>query len=442
MRKIVFLNCLVVCGLIAAGCGDDGDDDGNGGTGGGNAGSTAGTGGGGGGTGGGGGAPPEDPPNSECPQDVGPFDGPYVQKGACCYRTANSTAISKQTGDKRTLAYRTKYFLTNNHQMTMGSLSGFTIDRYNREEQSIIFRITVPWENGKMKAGMGVFQVGAGRYNCDGTYSFYSDTAAPSRGKLTDPSRWVSSTVPVTVNPDGATLADQIKPVWAENMRSRVPTFLPFLKTQANPDGTQPLEWESSSTDFLFEMAPKLDDKSANCMGKRNEAVWEKGANTRSYVSVDANNQDPIMTIGGITLAQLQAYGATAEVVMGKDTPKYDPTKKESRCMPGSADCPWKKLPESLCPYTPDEQTKWSCHVGWADNPDGLKTNCTQEPPMGVLDPDKGMNVSQGQCCDPLGKSATLPHCNAWVNIFDVVFASAEITDKLANEVQQNCKPH
>ena len=429
MQKSVFLNCLVACALIAGACGDDGGGGGEAGSGGGNpAGSNA---------GGSGGGPTEDmtPPNPECPQMIGPVTGPFAPKGSCCYRTSNRTRIAAQTGDTRTLEYRFNLFLVKNHAATMASLEQLSINRYDLQEQSVLFRITVPWADGKMAAGMGTFQVGAGRYNCgEGTYSFYSATAAPVKSTLMDPQRWEAAVVPVVVNPDAANTADQIKPVWAENMRSRIPAYTPFLKTMA----PKALDWESSSQAFTFETSPKLEGDTFDCIGARDESVWAPGGKVRVYVRVDANNQDPITAIGNITLAQLQAFGATPEVVAMKDTPAYNPTRGQDRCMPGTSGCKWAKLPESLCPESADDQTKWGCHVGWAENPDGFKTNCTPDAPTGVLDPDKGA-PNEGQCCDPLGKSTTLPACNAWVNIIDFVAAAVEITDQPANEVQQNC---
>lgn len=434
MRKIVFLNCLAACALLAAACGGDDTSDGSSGSGGSGGSNPAGQSGG--GTGGGGTTDiPEDPINGECPQIIQPLMGANAPRGKCCHRASNKQRVAKQTGAMRTLEYRMNHFLVSNHQKTIGALPDLTINRFNNEEQSILFRITVPWADGKMAKGMGTFQVGAGRYNCgEGTYSFYSAKAAPVRTTLKDPQRWEAAVVPVVVNPDAANVADQIKPVWADNMRSRVPAFTPYLKTAADASGAKLLDWESSSQSFTFENSPKLDE-SLDCMGERDESQWVKGGQVRVYVRVDSNNQDPIMALGGITLSQFQAFGAG--VAADKDKPAFDPT-QGGRCMPGAADCKWVKLPESLCPIDPADQTKWGCHVGWAENPDMFKTNCTQEAPSGTLDPDKGA-TSEGQCCDPLGKSTTLPACNSWVNILDFVAAAAEITDNTVDEVQQNC---
>jgi hypothetical protein len=103
------------------------------------------------------------------------------------------------------------------------------------------------------------------------------------------------------------------------------------------------------------------------------------------------------------------------------------------------------KLPESLCPETAEQKAMWGCHIGAVDNegdadfPGGYPTNCTQEAPTSALDPDLGA-TSEGQCCDPLGQSPTLPACNAWLLRQDYTAAAAEITDEPTNLLPTACQ--
>ena len=108
--------------------------------------------------------------------------------------------------------------------------------------------------------------------------------------------------------------------------------------------------------------------------------------------------------------------------------------------MPGSEDCLWKKLPDSLCPADDAERELFGCHLGDKQNineeEDYPSVECTDTAPTSPADPDEG---PPGQCCDPLGMSSDLPPCNAYRLVQDYVAAAAEITDTLADEVQQPC---
>jgi hypothetical protein len=119
-----------------------------------------------------------------------------------------------------------------------------------------------------------------------------------------------------------------------------------------------------------------------------------------------------------------------------------------ARCMPdagnfGDGGCDWVKLPDSLCPETEAERANFGCHLGAEGNPNEepeypATLNCSQEEPTEPLDPDMG-ETSVGQCCDPLGESATLPACNAYRTLGKFVAAAAEITDDPINRLPPMC---
>jgi hypothetical protein len=434
MRNGVFLRCVLTCSLagVLLACGDDSDDGGDG---------SAGDGGGGGSGGSGGGGEVEDPDpiNADCPTTVGPFDGPYAMKGPCCYRRSNSARIEEFDGDAEsselvTLEYKAASFTVANHPATASnpSIKSAATDRFNKEEQAVLFRFELPREGGEWQAGKGTVRIGPGRYNCDeGTYSFYSDDAAPDTANWKDDGdRWGSEALPATIDPD-APAGEQIKVDWATNS-NRGLSWLPYLVAAAS-GGKQPLDWETVSSGFDILEFPGIDE-AVDCAGELDEIVWKPGAQTVSFIPIDLNNKDPISgSLGGITLSQLLAFLPPGAM---KDLDKYNPETAE-RCMPG-AGCDWLKLPDSLCPTTDAERENWGCHVGYEDNPDDVETKCTAAAPTGALNPDDGA-TSEGQCCDPLGESSSLPPCNAFYIVNDMVAAAVEITDDVSGDLQPPC---
>jgi len=412
--------------LIA--CGDDGGD---GAAAGGGAGTPAA--GSGAGAGGSSGGAVDDPINADCPNKQGPFMGPYAMKGKCCYRTSNSVRLAKATSGMATLEYRVSYFVPNNHPKTISSplITGATLDRFDKEEQHLLMRFVVPYEGGEFKAGMGTAQIGAGRYNCDGTYSFYSDKAGQDTPVWKDPARWATTPVPVMVDPSQSTWEKQVHTVWATNINRKV-TNLPYI-TQM---GSKPLEWEAASQGFdIIDMPPAKE--AINCVGSRLDPDrWGPDGQTVSYQRLDLNAKSAIQVLNNISLAQLQAFGGGISAM--KDDPMYDPNKAK-RCKPGDAGCQWLKLPDSLCPVTDDEISKWGCHVGDPMNEDKVATKCSMEAPTGALDPDKGA-TSEGHCCDPLDTKGALPACNAYRLVSDIVAGAAEITDAPSDKLQGSCE--
>ena len=353
-------------------------------------------------------------------------------KGACCYRKSNSARLSNVKDGKVTLEYRLPYFMTTNHPKTISGpiITSSTEQRFDKEEQHLLFRFELPYQDGKFVAGEGIATIGAGRYNCDGTYSFYSEKAAPAGAQSSDPARWAARPVKVKVDPTKANWEEQVHTVWATNVNREV-TYLPYIEGMGN----KPLEWEAASQGFDITKMPKIDT-AINCVGSRvSDTKWMGAGETVSYQPLKLNDKSQIGTLQGISLAHLQAFGPTG----GKDDPKYDPNTVE-RCQPGVGDCIWKKLPDSLCPETDEEKKMWGCHVGDPMNEDKVATKCSMDKPTTALDPDMGA-TSEGQCCDPLAKNTNgLPACNAYRLLSDFVAAAAEITDAPSDKLQGNCE--
>lgn len=430
MRNSAWLSCLIACSLgVASACGGDDDDSSSGGAGTGGKGGTAATGGSGSGSSSMDASKVNnpDPPNGDCPvKDIGPMSGPFAQKGECCYRTSNKARIDESAA-KRTYEYRLNYFLLINQQKAIDPavLGPTTIDRFDNEEQSILFRFEIPQEDGKVVAKKANVTIGAGRYNCDGTYSFYDDMAAPADRANGDKSRWYVPPFMADVHPD-KTDASRVKPSFKDALaaKNRV-SYLPYLG--GAPDYA--LDWEGASQGFdIIEMP--TGDANIDCVGSRKASgKWSPGGKTISYGPIKENNKEKIAALG-VTFCQLMAFGSTANAPDCEATP---------RCMPGSGDCKWQRLPDSLCPTTDDDKKKWGCHLGYDGNPDNgaVKMNCSKDAPS-EIDPDNG--TVEGQCCDPLGKSDSgLPACNSWLQITEFVAAAVEITDKPADALQQSC---
>lgn len=415
MLKWIGAGALSLACLI--GCGDDGGSSGSDG----------------GGAGSGGGVAP-DPLNPYCPTKVGPLDGEYGLKGDCCYRTANSTRVEEQgDGPDVEVEYRLNYIQTTNHPMSIGLelLRSIGQTRSENEEQSVLWRFTGPREGGEQASGEGTVTIGAGRYNCDGTYSYYSDTAAPDRDASKDKTRWAAQVVPIEIDVTKDKPMERNVPVWDKNT-NRGLTRSPYMNSQ-----TFELDWELVNQGYTIEAMP-YDEKSLNCIGKRSESGgWEAGGTFIVYTPLDLNDKEPIAALNGQTYCQLVAFGVVPPDEIS--SPAYSCADVE-RCEPGSTDCKWIKLPDSLCPVTAEQQADWGCHVGYENNPDNEPTKCSQEAPTSTRDPKTGA-TDEGQCCDPLGKgTGGLPACNAYFLRNEFVAAAADITDDPVNEIQQDCE--
>lgn len=367
-----------------------------------------------------------DPINEDCPlNEIGPTEGQYALKGACCYRTSNKARIDEESS-MRTLEYRMPYFMLINHKKSIDpALFGPTsIERFENEEQNLLIRVQLPQEGGKLVQGKGKLKIGPGRYNCDGTYSFYSDKAAPTDSGPAD--RWFVPELDLDItDPEAMDRSLVTAPFKSSLAVSNRTSSLPYI----GPLPGFELEWEGKSQGFDFLELPISEDN-YDCVGKREGSKWTPGAKTMAFARLDVNEDSAIDALGGISFCQLMAFGARADA----------PSCSAERCTPGEAGCKWVRLPDSLCPVTDDDKAKWGCHLGYDGNPDNepLETNCTAELPD-EIDPDKG--TPEGQCCDPLGREDSgLPACNAWAQINDIVLAAVEITDKLADELQENCR--
>jgi hypothetical protein len=378
--------------------------------------------------------------NPNCPP-VPPMTGDCAPKGECCHRASNIAKEESLMPDQELeLEYRVNYSVTRNHPTTIGVdfLANATTTRYQNEQQSTLWRFTVPRMGGMQVSGPGKAQIGVGRYNCgEGTYSYYTADAAPSRdGVTTDVTRWIAEEVDTMVDV-AMPGADRIKISFANNA-NRGLTWTPFLDNAG-----MALDWELIHQGFYFS---EMDITGANrdCIGTRTGTTWDAGGVFIIYTPIKENDAQ-IITLIQQTYCALVAFGILPEGMKDKSCLEAE------RCMPdggafADGGCDWEKLPDSLCPETDAEKMLWGCHLGdeaninmEPDYPDAATINCSQEAPTALADPATG--ASPGQCCDPMGVSTTLPACNAYRLIQDFVAAAAEITDEERTGVQPDCLP-
>lgn len=369
--------------------------------------------------------------NLDCaaPDAVPPYEGACAPRDASCHRSSNlAKECFLEPNEPAVLEFRMTSSLPTNMPKSTGLFADIALARSRTcdSEQCLLMRTTAPRMNGEEIAGEGYAEIAVGRYNCDGTYSFYSDTAAPERADVgrTGASRWGVRKVATTVDP----LKDGVE-------RSVVSGMNPNRKMSCNAfylGGSTDIDWEICTMGFAF---TKLDTSRP---ARDGTGVYANGSYTRPsqyvvYAPLELNDAD---IIDGLTetFCQLLAFGPLPPDKQATTTCKGTP-----RCMPGSADCAWVKLPDSLCPADDAEAAMFGCHLGVKENvnaEEGYPTDvsCTDAAPTAPLG-----DLDGGQCCDPLGMSSTLPKCNAYRIVNEFSGAAAEITDDPKSDLQPVC---
>jgi hypothetical protein len=369
--------------------------------------------------------------NFDCPFSLPPIMGSCAPAGECCHRTSNTARIAALgADDPEVLEYRLEYVEIYNHPQSIGLPDLVRTANQRADvcagEQCLLWRFTAPRQGGQTIAGMGEVEIGVGAYNCDGTYSYYGPNAASDRTAEigeSDPGRWQSVKVPAVHDPAKEGV-ERFHIPFGTNKNREVARSL-FLFPADNT-----LDWELASSGFnitSFDTSPAGQD----CMGEREGFGWNAVAGFVSYSPLKGNDKDISNQINQ-TYCALLAFGLLPEGQKNKDCFTTE------RCLPdggnfGDGGCDWLKVPDSLCPETEDDRALYGCHLGAEGNPNEetdypTALSCTPTAPAEPLDPDTGA-TSDGQCCDPLGVSATLPACNAYRTVGRFVAASAEITD-------------
>lgn len=377
------------------------------------------------------------PLNADCPFGVPPAEGPGGSHGECCFRgTPNSVRVAEfdeksPESNMMSLGYRFNANTAIRPSATLGSIliQESTRTSTDDHQSAMLMRFTGPRIDGEDQSGEGLVEVGGGTYNCDGTYSFYGEGAAPILPDATYPGadsadRWHYRKLPATVD-----VTKDNEERFDVSFEARQVGFS-YSSYMASVGGEFEFDWEIVTQGFDL-LDWEYDEAHIDCYGTREGDNWMPRGRFEVYADL-ANNNDPnnaISVLAGINFCTLVSFGIGAQDVDCETTP---------RCMPGEGDCPWKALPDSLCPITGDELKVFECHVGDEDNVNNDDTqegivNCTQEAPT------EHSEDNDGQCCDPLGQSDTLPACNAFRLVNEFVAASAVITEELADEAIAAC---
>lgn len=379
--------------------------------------------------------------NFDCPFNLPPIMGSCAPAGECCHRSSN---IAKEAllgpNDPLVLEYRLEYVEIYNHPLSIGLPDLVRTANQRADvcagEQCLLWRFTAPREGGALIAGDAEVEIGVGAYNCDGTYSYYGPNVAPDRTAEigeNDPGRWQAVTVPAHHDPakEGT---ERFKIPFTTNKNREISRSI-FLFPADNT-----LDWELASSGFNI-TSFDTSEAAKDCMGAREGFGWEAVMGFVSYSPIVGNDKDISNQINQ-TYCSLLAFGLLPEGK--KDTSCFI-----DRCMPdggvfGDGGCDWLKVPDSLCPETEEDRALYGCHLGAEGNPNGdtdypETVNCTAEKPTAPLDPDTGA-TSEGQCCDPLGVSTTLPACNSYRTLGKFVAAAAEITDTPRDTLPPVCQ--
>jgi hypothetical protein len=356
-----------------------------------------------------------------------PNDGPCAPAGECCHRSSNTAKVPGLCRwEPLELEYRVAFSAPRNHPNTLGDpvLLASNTARKDFEMENTLWRLRVT--RGQPR-GAGDAIVGPGRYNCDGTYSFYGPTAAPAKpGVHEDVARWAphQSRSSIDLGPNSEVFVSM--PLDSD-LVSRERMFMPVLA----PAGFT-LDSELVSEGFNFE---ELDVKGQrqDCIGSRRATEWIPGGTYETYLPMEPNDREELGLIGQ-THCQLLAFGVLRAA--DKNTITCTGT---SRCQPGTPNCAWRKLPDSLCPINDAERKLFSCHLGDRTNanqeagfPD---VQCAHDVPVVPV----GTGGALAQCCDAFGTDGALPPCNAYRVVYDFTAIAVEITDTLADSLQQGC---
>lgn len=384
-----------------------------------------------------------EPADNTCPSMPAPVAGDCAPHGPCCGRSSNEAKLAVLgPDDPLILEYRINESIPANHPCSIGQalLRDLAVMRAElcSGEQCNLWRFTEPRRDGEFVEGAGRFEIGIGRYNCDGTFSYYGDDAAPDREGRNDRGRWRARSLPTSFDPS----RDDIERhgfAFDDLLPQRELTCSPFLDLE---DPTQ-VDWElcTSGTAIL-----SMDFSDRDCVGSWDGLDYQVGGRFVTYAPLPSNAGD-VLNETGADFNSLLAFG-----LVGSDI--SDPLVEE-RCLPDPpcADdssgicpcrdtCPWIKLPDSLCPDTDAEREIFGCHLGDRDNVNDEtdypgELACSLDRPTTPRDEDA---PDEGQCCDPLGRGTDgLPPCNAYRILNDYVAAAVQITDDPRDEIPPLC---
>lgn len=327
-----------------------------------------------------------DPPGPLCP-DVEPLTGPFAMKGRCCYRTSNKLKLEQSDNGKAELEFRMMASQVVTQPATIGSIAflDFVQRGYDLNRSVSLIRIR---EFPAEPPGEVLIETGAGRFNANGTYSFLKD-AAPTTDQHDDPSRWDSVTARAYYDP--AAPEGQLFMPLDTDLATRL-----LWTPEWQPDGR--LDYELPQ--FSPRVLSMTLDEDLNCIGERgDETRWVSRDEIESFVPVAMASTSRLST--GWSLCTSMAFGFLANSPFSCET---------------SPRAVWIEKPSAMC----------NAGVCYDGTPELNSATCRLDP-AATDDP-------RPLCCDPSGRDATLPECNAFHVRARYVAAAVEITDEPVND--------
>jgi hypothetical protein len=355
--------------------------------------------------------PPADPPfsdpyciNLKCP-DIPPLDGDLVQKGACCYRIPAEVAAKemREPGEGWPLSFAINLNLAVTQPKTIGSepIRDIMRDSQERGWETILLRINsvIPEDEAPPGPTDVTIDLGSGRQNCDGTYSFYGPGAAPDHEGRTDANRWDMRTMTGTwdweadpylsINDEGRYFGLAWAPRWFDRE---------ILNEQPIINYEQPLR----ALDLIIPNDSR--DAEGNCIGQRlDNGTWQGPPALTIFIPIQESDQ---------TVTQIAAQTLCAIIANGVGTRDSDGESYTCEGPRVDGPNPWLELPDSMCPTDPSDETP--CWIGVKSHPD--------------FKAERDCNDSDRPCCDPTGTDQDgLEACNSWFVKAEVILASALI---------------
>lgn len=377
--------------LAGVACGGDDDSGGSGGSSG--TGGTSGSG----GTGGGTTTQtcdeaPDEPNciNTAC-GNVSPTSGDRAMKGACCFRSSNyDIAQAAWAADGlATIEFRQNALRTTSQPMTVGNplIQSSLVNTYEQDWSNTMVRVEgIPKSNPVGQPATVTVTIGAGRSNCDGTYSFFGDNAAVDHEGRTDAARWAPAVMTGTWdwNTD-------------EKLTIEPEDRAPGVRWGAVAKDHGLFGYEQPSQDLFYEFefdgteGSDVTPEAMNCIGGElvGAGMWTSALKQRTFFPVADLKASAVDSLAlQQNFCSFMGLGFMVPE-MCDDVPQDE----------------WVEMPYGMCD---DEH----CYIGDAAHPDS-ECNTTDKP-----------------CCDPSGLDAELEPCNAFLIQATAVMAGADITDE------------
>lgn len=235
-------------------------------------------------------------------------------------------------------------------------------------------------------------ELGTGKLNCDGSYSFYGNGAAPEPvhgGPPNDPNRWAKKSIEM-----------QYSGFNSEDLATHPPEDLMASVTQL----TWAPRWWQTGINYeqpvkFLSFVQKVNPNNWSCFGSMDSGEkWSLDAQLTTFVPVAEAEQVTLQELGGQTQCGVFAKGP----------------------LQGNCDNPqseWPTKPNGYC------NAQHVCWVGVAEDPEAAAFWGE------FFEGENNCGSAAHPCCDPTGTDAALQPCNAFYIRNASAIGAVEITD-------------